>query len=163
MNKTLIILAGASGSGKTTFRKNLERALDGAVVINMDNIRREMSDVNDQSLNHLVAGKAQAELKKAFADGKSVIWDNTTLTPKYFKAVYKEKPEDYDFDFFYTERSLDPDKCIKSIQDEVKSNVDRANVPGYAVYKQAEKLKNLLDWLKTQPELKDNISVIPEF
>lgn len=51
----------------------------------MDSIRFEVTgNTSDQTMNGVVHGKAMAKLKEALATGvKYVIWDNTTIAPKY--------------------------------------------------------------------------------
>ncbi len=150
MGKKLIILFGISGSGKTTYRNRYLKTHKDTVVINMDNIRVSMSHIDDMSNNGRVAREAKNDLKKAFEEGRSVIWDNTTLSPKYLRAVYEGMPEDYTLEILYTKRSYDPKSCIMDIMFDRIAGIPRSNVPDNIVMKQYERFIHLISWIKNQ-------------
>ncbi len=147
MNKKLTILFGISGSGKTTYRNRYLRK-NNAVVINMDNIRVSMSHIDDMSNNGRVAKEAKNDLKNAFKEGHSIIWDNTTLSPKYLRAVYEEMPKDYTLEILYTKRSYDPKSCIMDIKFDKIAGITRSDVPDDVVMKQYERFVHLISWIK---------------
>ena len=73
---------GIPGSGKSTgIRKVIEKTK--AVVICPDDIREEVTgDAGDQSKNEKVWKIAYARLHKSLKQGKSVVFDATSVNPK---------------------------------------------------------------------------------
>lgn len=89
MSKIFYCLVGLPGSGKSTWTENFLKEKISSEVINMDNIRFQVTgNHSDQSKNGLVAAKAMESLKKSMLAGVSdIIWDNTTLSVKYRKPL----------------------------------------------------------------------------
>jgi len=87
--KTLYICIGVPGCGKSTWTENFRKEKFSSEVINMDNIRFQVTgNHSDQSKNGLVAAKAMEALKKSMLMGvRNIIWDNTTLSVKYRKPL----------------------------------------------------------------------------
>jgi predicted ABC-type ATPase len=86
--KTLYIIAGANGSGKTTFALNFAK-LEGLKFINADEIAKEY-DPNDIQKYKVKAGKKFfEELRLSLDDSKSFVIE-TTLSGKYLIKVIKE-------------------------------------------------------------------------
>lgn len=86
--QTLTVLIGPSGSGKSTWTKKNAKA--GDIVINMDTIRESIcGDPSDQSKNQEVFKIAIKTLRDALSQGHSVIWDNTSRTPKSRREVLR--------------------------------------------------------------------------
>lgn len=85
MKKILYIIAGANGSGKTTFALNFSE-LEGLKFINADEIAKKY-DPNDIEKYKVKAGKKFfEELELSLEDNKSFIIE-TTLSGKYLKRV----------------------------------------------------------------------------
>ncbi len=88
MSKTLYIIAGANGSGKTTFALNFAQ-LDKLKFINADEIA-EKYDSNDIQKYKIKAGKEFFfELNKSLTEEDSFIIE-TTMSGKYLVKVIKE-------------------------------------------------------------------------
>jgi len=87
--KTLYICVGIPGCGKSTWTENFLKDKLSVEVINMDNIRFQVTgNHSDQSKNGLVAAKAMEALKKSMLCGtRDIVWDNTTLSVKYRKPL----------------------------------------------------------------------------
>lgn len=73
----LIILVGASGSGKSTW---IKQTVPDYQVISLDELREEINgDRQDQSNFGTVIREAKKRLKAALAAGQNVVWDATSL------------------------------------------------------------------------------------
>lgn len=90
-----IITVGCSGSGKSTFAKELVKHSNNYVEVNRDNIRFEhfCNGVHDWSLyefskenEKIVTSIHDAEIVKAFMDNKNVIISDTNLS-NYYRSV----------------------------------------------------------------------------
>jgi predicted kinase len=89
MSCSLYITVGIPGSGKTTGVKDIVEKTD-ATVICPDDIREEVSgDASDQSQNEKVWKIAYARLHKSLENGKSVVFDATSVYPKARKPLIK--------------------------------------------------------------------------
>jgi predicted ABC-type ATPase len=90
-NKTLYIIAGANGSGKTTFAKNFA-GLEDIKFINADEIAKKY-DANDIQKYKIKAGKEFfEELDLSLQESKSFIIE-TTLSGKYLIDIIKNAKE----------------------------------------------------------------------
>ncbi|MEZ4693986.1 MAG: zeta toxin family protein [Aliarcobacter sp.] len=88
MKKTLYIIAGANGSGKTTFALNFSK-LENLKFINADEIAKEY-DPNDIQKFKVKAGKKFfEELNISLNDNKSFVIE-TTLSGKYLINIIKK-------------------------------------------------------------------------
>ena len=88
MSKTLYIIAGANGSGKTTFALNFAE-LDNLKFINADEIAKKY-DPNDIQKYKVKAGKEFFfQLNKSLNEEDSFIIE-TTMSGKYLKKVINE-------------------------------------------------------------------------
>ena len=121
MNKTLIILIGCSGCGKTTFADKLaaKNPHNYSVILSTDDIVCDRlghylwsADYLHEShkLNQL---KAEEACKRGFSQ---VIIDNTNLTNRDRKA-YEDIAKKYDYEVVYmepdTEWKDDPEECAR--------------------------------------------------
>lgn len=156
---------GISGSGKSVFRDKYVKENPDFIMINMDAIRMANGDINNMDRNREVAQEAKEQLVHAFNDGFSVIWDNTTLSPKYLRAVYEEKPENYSLEIYYTKRSYDPKSCIRDIKFDITQGIARSNVPDYIVEKQYDHFLNLISWIQKEAsnEISESLKAIEVF
>jgi len=89
--KTLHIIAGANGSGKTTFAK-LFSALNDLYFINADEIAKEL-DSNDVSKHKIKAGRIFFQELQARLGGDSSFVIETTLSGKYLLKYIQEAKE----------------------------------------------------------------------
>ena len=98
--KTIYIIAGANGSGKTTFALNFAK-LKNLKFINADEIAKKY-DPNDIEKYKMKAGKKFfEELYLSLAQDKSFIVE-TTLSGKYFIKIIKEaKKRDFRVSLVY--------------------------------------------------------------
>lgn len=89
--KTLYIISGANGSGKTTFAKNFAK-LNDLYFINADEIAKELDSENITKYK-IKAGKIFfSELKKNLESNKSFVIE-TTLSGKYLVEYIKQAKE----------------------------------------------------------------------
>jgi len=98
--KTLYIMAGANGSGKTTFAINFSE-LENFKFINADEIAKTY-DPNDIQKYKVKAGKEFfRELSLSLNDTKSFIIE-TTLSGKYLvKVIQEAKEKEFEISLFY--------------------------------------------------------------
>ncbi len=83
--KTLVILVGAPGSGKSTWRRNWHGA-----YVNPDAIRRQKFGVQyDRQVEPAVWKIAYAVLEKRMQSGEDVCFDATNLTPDARRPLIK--------------------------------------------------------------------------
>ena len=91
MKKTLYIIAGANGSGKTTFALNFAE-LEDLKFINADEIAKQF-DPNDLQKYKVKAGKKFfEELELSLSEESSFVIE-TTLSGKYLINVIKKAKE----------------------------------------------------------------------
>lgn len=89
MSSTLYITVGIPGSGKSTGIVKLAEKT-GAIIICPDDIRKVVSgNAADQTDNEKVWKIAFSRLHKSLEDGKSVIFDATSVYPKARKPLIK--------------------------------------------------------------------------
>ena len=80
----MVMLVGCPGSGKTTYRNQLENAR----ILCMDDMRKELcGDTNDQSRNQEVFNKLYKETHKTLQAGENVVLDNTQATRRLRKPL----------------------------------------------------------------------------
>jgi len=91
LNKTLYIIAGANGSGKTTFALNYT-ALNNLHFINADEIAKTY-DPNDISKYKIKAGKEFFRQLEVNLDGDKSFMIESTLSGKYLKDIILQAKE----------------------------------------------------------------------
>jgi predicted ABC-type ATPase len=111
-----IIIAGANGSGKTTFSNQIIEET-GYAFLNADNIERELNEPST-SISKLKAGRIFFnQLDSLIADNQPFILEST-LAGNYLKKVI-ERIENYEINALYT--FLDsPQSCIQRIEGRVQ-------------------------------------------
>ena len=79
----LIMLIGVSGSGKSTFAKQLKDAWEIDLIISSDALRAELfGDENDQNHNNELFNELHNRIREALKEGKRVCYDATNLSSK---------------------------------------------------------------------------------
>jgi predicted kinase len=95
-----IFLVGIPTAGKSTFSN--QKQYQNYVRISSDDILQEIAKERQQSYNNVFKGNIRFAqiammkvLRKAIEDGKSIIWDQTSLTKKQRKEKLKHIPAHY--------------------------------------------------------------------
>lgn len=139
----LIILMGIPGSGKTTWRNDFVSKHPEYVVINPDEIRREVTgSISDQSKNNVVWKLAYERLEEAVNNRKNVIFDSTACRRKTIEEII----------FVGTRKSIpcfkvldiDLETAYSRIVKDIENKVDRSNVPYDVVVNMKKKFDDLL-------------------
>lgn len=138
----LTILIGISGSGKSTYAKTIP----DAYVVSSDAIRSEFGDINDMSRNNDVFDECHRRIIVGIQAGKHVVYDATNVSAlmltdflRWFRYRCPTVP--------ITAKVFDipPAVAIRRIRADIANGVHRSNVPNNIVYKQSERLANLLN------------------
>lgn len=138
MNKTIYIVAGANGSGKTTFSKSLKDKLQLS-FINADEIAKEQ-DPNNTTGGELKAGREFfRQIESEVKAGNSFIIEST-LSGKYLlRLIEKVKLENYSVEIIYIFLE-NPVVCIERIKERVLNGGH--HVPDEAVIRRFYRSKN---------------------
>jgi len=139
MSKTMKVLVGIPGSGKTTLRNQLVAA--GAVYTNMDELRQAHQAVlkkeGRNKFEKFVAQKEQEDLKRLLSEGHEVVVvDDTHLTLKGIEH-HERLAKDYGYvaEVVFLEDSFNFAMCHKR---NTSRPVDQ-HVPVYVVEEMAER------------------------
>ncbi len=117
--KELIIIAGANGSGKTTFSKPLIAETNYA-FLNADEIEREL-DTPNMAGSKLKAGRLFFQrLAELTAIGQSLILESTLAGNYLVKMIEKVKEQGYSVTIVYVFLE-NPQTCIERIDRRVKA------------------------------------------
>ena len=84
--KTLFILAGANGSGKSTIAKELLPE-ENIVYVNADDIAKELCPENMQSVRIQAGKELHARIDKLFGEGKSFALESTLSGVGHIKTI----------------------------------------------------------------------------
>lgn len=99
----IIVLVGLPGSGKSTWIKNTlaKSDLDYVVVSSDDEIER-MAAADGKTYDDVFQkyiGRATGMMKQNFKDavnnGRSIIWDQTNMSPKKRRGILQQVPSNY--------------------------------------------------------------------
>lgn len=97
-----ILLSGAAGSGKTTFRQNLRNTIPDLQEISGDDYIEEMAAKDGlsyqdawQAYNKATPEVLRERLAKALANPTDIVWDATNLTPQVRRTVLESVPDNY--------------------------------------------------------------------
>lgn len=149
----LIIEMGIPGSGKTIWRNSFVSKHPDYVVINPDDIRKEVTgNISDQSKNHIVWRLAYERLDEALEKKQNVIFDSTacsrkTITEILFHGTRKSIPCFKVFD-------VDVETAYGRVKKDMENGLDRSNVPYDVIVNMRKKFDELL------PEIKSYGSII---
>ena len=117
--KTLYILAGANGSGKSTIASEL-LPTENIVYVNADDIARELCPA-DMGAVRIQAGKElHARMDKLFSAGQSFALESTLSGVGHIKTIEKAHRLGYQVVIIYTFVD-NPDVCVTRIQTRVKN------------------------------------------
>ena len=144
-----IITVGCSGSGKSTFAKELVNHSNSYVEINRDNIRFKhfCNGVHDWSLyefsrenENIVTSIHDAEIMKAFMDNKNVIISDTNLS-SYFRNKLHSRLVEIGFDHIRNQVFNVPyEELLK------RNNLrGKLSVPESVLFKQFQSFQNFLN------------------
>ena len=117
--KTLYILAGANGSGKSTIAKELLPE-EKIVYVNADDIARELCPTDMQSVRIQAGKELHARMGKLFSEGKSFALESTLSGIGHIKTIKKAHQLGYKVIIVYTFVDS-PNDCIGRIQMRVKN------------------------------------------
>lgn len=129
------MMIGIQGSGKTTFAKQLAKELK-VKIVSTDNVRINMPGIKEE----LVWPYVYKQVALAVQEGKDIIFDATSITPRVRKR-FVDEVEKYGVKcvicayFFDVERDL----CVQRV---AQRNKDRTqmNIPIDVVYSFSDKL-----------------------
>ena len=115
--KELIIIAGANGSGKTTFAKQLLKSFDYS-YLNADEIAKEINP-NDLTKVRITAGKKFfSKFDSLVSKNKSMIIESTLSGKFLIKLIDELKPKDYIVSIFFIYVST-PEECVHRVKQRV--------------------------------------------
>jgi len=98
--KTLYIIAGANGSGKTTFAKSFA-SIQGLYFINADEIAFASGEA-DSSVRKIAAGRVFFEMFEKYLDSEESFVIETTLSGRYLmKYIHKAKKNGFFVSLIY--------------------------------------------------------------
>lgn len=117
--KTLFILAGANGSGKSTIAKELLPE-ENIVFVNADDIAKELCPANIQSARIQAGKEVHSRINKLFSEGKSFALESTLSGVGHLKTIETAHKRGYNVVIIYVFVGS-PVDCIGRIQIRVKN------------------------------------------
>ncbi|WP_458401457.1 AAA family ATPase [Candidatus Avelusimicrobium sp.] len=117
--KTLFILAGANGSGKSTIAKELLPE-ENIVYVNADDIAKELCPEDMQSVRIQAGKELHTRIDKLFSEGKSFALESTLSGVGHIKTIETAHKLGYDVVIIYVFVAK-PEDCIGRIQMRVKN------------------------------------------
>lgn len=106
MGKKILALQGVPASGKTTFAKEWLENHPGWVRVNRDDIRSSMNDTWSRDLENHVTDIEDFIITSSLNKGKSVIVDDTNLSPKTIQHL-RELADIYECEIEFKEFRID--------------------------------------------------------
>ena len=146
MGPIIYLTVGISGSGKSKFADFFLKGVQ-ATEINLDNIRKELGNVSDQSQNDKVFKIADNRMVAELAGGFNVFLSNTNLHIDSIKELTRRFPHN-DIVAFVMEDAFDKQLCADRVADDIENGLDRSNVPAEVIDSQFERFTNMVKELK---------------
>jgi len=148
--KTLHIIAGANGSGKTTFARHFS-ALNDLYFINADEIAKEL-DSTDVSRHKVKAGRIFFEELHTWLEGEDSFVIETTLSGKYLlKYIRKAKGKGFRVSLVYLFLET-PDANVLRVANRVLNGGH--DVPTDDIIRRYYRSKNLF-WYRYKDQVDD--------
>lgn len=123
----IIIPIGISGSGKSTLYNNVFSDYE---IICPDQIRLELTgNISDQSKNGQVFKIVNQMVDDCIRLDKSFFYDATNVNTKYRKEFVKKVKKHPNVTVVYFYLTANVDTSYERIQNDLKNNVTRSNVP----------------------------------
>lgn len=117
--KTLYILAGANGSGKSTIAKELLPE-ENIVYVNADDIAKELCPEDMQSVRIQAGKELHSRIDKLFGEGKSFALESTLSGVGHVKTIENAQKAGYEVAILYTFVDS-PATCIERIKARVQN------------------------------------------
>ena len=128
--KTLVIMVGIAGSGKTTIAKDIKRKYDGTLIAS-DDIRSNLRLGQSSEAHRKVFDEVHRQVDVCMSlDTPLIIVDATNLK-SFFRQAYLDLADKYHYKKIAYVVEVDPKTCIKNVQ-----NRDRS-VPKDVILRQA--------------------------
>lgn len=125
----LIMPIGIPGSGKSFFIENLKLEYK---IISPDEMRRERSDISDQSLNTEIWEEVKSLTISLLKEGSSVVVDAVNTSTFYRRKFIENLPECVKFALIF---DVHPEVACERIRKDIEAGKDRSNVPPDIVYR----------------------------
>ena len=122
----LIFTVGISGSGKSTWINSQK----GYEIVSLDEIRKSMGNVSDQTKNVNVIEQAVSKIKNLLSQGKNIIYDATNVVSLYRTNFLNSLPPHKRKAKIF---EVSPDEAKRRIKKDVAEGKDRSNVPDEVV------------------------------
>lgn len=159
----MIILVGKSGSGKSTFSKNITASMSRIAIINRDNIRRAIvGDLDNYylrpdmpRLEKIVTNMEDNLFLNYYMESISVVIDNTNLKQKYIKR-WLDIANNYHFDIRFKIFDVDKEECKKRVMIRDFEGKTTQQLVEY-IDKQDTDFNNIIQWINNNH--KDKIIV----
>lgn len=159
MPPKIYMTIGISGSGKSRFAKYFcER--NEVVELNADEIRKKLGDISSQDNNNLVFKALESKTTAHLAGGHNVLLSNTNLHLRGIKSICSKYPFNKVI-IFIMDDSTDLELCKKRVQNDVKNNIERSNVPMDVIEHQFDNFTSLILELRKK-ELPVEIHVVKQ-
>ena len=115
---TIHLMVGIQGSGKSTFSKKLSKELN-IIIASTDEVRKQNKGIEEQLVWPLAYKMCADELK----NGKDVIFDATSITPKVRARLIDNIKELYDsFEVGCYFFDVNPEICKKRVS--IRNNIE---------------------------------------
>jgi protein phosphatase len=131
----LYITIGISGSGKSTF---LKEHFNPEGIVNPDELRKFITgDISDQTCNNFIFSQMvpvmlEARMKKY----NYAVLDATSVDSKLRGQLLEKFPEIETIALVFF---VEPKEAFKRVRKDIKSNIDRSDVPEHVIIRQYKK------------------------